>query len=136
MSSFTAPLVLEQIPGTCLWRMDRTLEYHAGTYPSAEVYLVPRGFRTDLASIPRPLWSVLGHPAGSYAAAAVVHDWLYAWQPVTRARADALFLEGMGVLGVPWAQRRALYLGVRAGGWAPWRRHAERLAADWPRWDT
>lgn len=129
MSSFTEPLQIEQIPGTGLWRTSRRLVYYAGFEGSGEVYVVPPGHYTDLASVPRTLWSVVGHPAGCYAAAAVLHDWLYDTGVVSRARADALFLEAMGVLGVRWSQRWALYLGVRAGGWAAWRRHRRRDAS-------
>ncbi|MEW6489986.1 MAG: DUF1353 domain-containing protein [Thermodesulfobacteriota bacterium] len=118
MSSFTEPLRVEQIPGTRLWATLRELEYYAGREGSDEVYRVPAFFRTDFASVPRLFWTLVGHPAGRYAAAAVLHDWLYDTAVVSRARADALFLEGMGVLGVRRSQRWALYLGVRVGGWA------------------
>lgn len=39
---------------------------------------VPSGFQTDGASIPRFLWSVIGHPMTvKYIRAAIVHDYLY-----------------------------------------------------------
>ncbi len=123
MSSFTSLLAVVQLLRTGLWRTARPLVYHAGFEGSGERYTVPQGFCTDFASVPRVLWSLVGNPVGRYAAAAVLHDWLYATAPVDRARADALFLEAMGVLGVRWSQRWALYLGVRLGGWLAWRRH-------------
>ena len=124
MSSFTDPLEVIQVGAR--WRTLRPIRYHAGTEDSAEVYAIPEGFLTDFASIPRPLWSLVGHPAGRYAQAAVLHDWLYATAPVPRARADGLLLEAMGVLGVRWSQRWAIYLGVRLGGWMAWAGHRRR----------
>lgn len=119
MSSFTDPLILEQLPDGEHWRTTRHLEYHAGAEDSQEVYTVPEGFVTDGASIPQFAWGIVGHPLGLYAAAAVLHDWLYRTAPVCRLRADELLLEAMAVLGVGWIRRRTIYRAVRwFGGWA------------------
>jgi hypothetical protein len=76
---------------------------------------VPAGFVTDLASIPRVLWSLLP-PHGRYAKAAIIHDWLYATGIGGREYADDVFLEAMEVLGVsPW-KRKTMYWAVRAFG--------------------
>lgn len=83
---------------------------------------VPAGFKTDLASIPKILWNILP-PVGRYDAAAVVHDYLYQHNGVTRAEADAVLREAMEVLGVRWSQRWAIYAGVRVGGWKTWNRY-------------
>lgn len=83
---------------------------------------VPKGFKTDLASIPRVLWNVLP-PVGRYNKAAVVHDFLYQNNGCTRAEADAVLNEAMRVLGVRVTQRWAIYAGVRLGGWVVWRRY-------------
>lgn len=127
MSSFTEPLEVRQAPDGH-WVTTRAMEYHAGEYPSDEIYTVPAGFKTDFASIPRVLWTAVGHPAGRYAQAAVFHDEWYRSGRITRRRADALFLEGMDVLCVPWAVRRTLWAGVRIGGWVVWRSHRRRQA--------
>jgi hypothetical protein len=42
-----------------------------------ELVIVPRGFETDYASIPRAFWVILA-PTGKHTYAAVVHDYLYA----------------------------------------------------------
>jgi hypothetical protein len=86
--------------------------------------VVPVGFRTDLASIPRALWNIL--PKSSrYDRAAVVHDWLYWRAPadVTRAQADAVFREAMASLGVAAVTRWAMYLAVRVNAGAVWARY-------------
>ena len=55
---------------------------------------VPTGFVTDLASIPQFFWCIL-RPDGSYAAPAIVHDYLYWTQPVSREVADDVFRAAM-----------------------------------------
>ena len=93
-----------------------------------EVVVVPIGFRTDLASVPRVLWALLP-PFGRYDAAAVLHDYLYfAPARMTRADADAVLYEGMLALHVLPFTRWSIYLGVRLGGWVAWRRYRRFLA--------
>jgi len=124
MSSFTAPLDVRQHGDQ--WFTLRAFVYYAGSLESDEYYTVPAQFRTDFASIPRMLWTLIGHPAGKYAQAAVLHDWLYATAPVSRQRADALFFEAMGVLRVRRSRQWALWSGVRVGGWWAWWGHRRR----------
>ncbi len=81
---------------------------------------VPAGFITDLASVPRPLWSLFP-PHGEYAKAAILHDYLYQFQIGTRASADKAFLSAMESLGVPAWKRWSLYAAVRVFGGAAWR---------------
>jgi hypothetical protein len=73
---------------------------------------VPAWFVTDLASIPRWCWAIFP-PVGKYDGAAVLHDWLYRAGGVTRAQADAVFQEAMGVLHVGRVVRWVLYRAVR-----------------------
>jgi hypothetical protein len=77
--------------------------------------VVPAGSYTDFASIPRGLWSLF--PKDDYAQAAVIHDWAYQTKALTRATADAVFKEGLAVLGAPRWKQWVLYLAVRAFGW-------------------
>lgn len=82
-------------------------------------YTVPRGFITDLASIPfflRGMFNVNGLSREP----AVLHDWLYCCQYTTRAEADALFLEALEDCGVGWVTRHAMYAAVRSAGWLYW----------------
>jgi Protein of unknown function (DUF1353) len=93
--------------------------------------VVPKGFVTDLASVPRILWAYLP-PFGNYTAAAIVHDFLYTMQhvhggPIKRSFADRVFLHGMAHLGVRETQRLVMYRAVRAFGWIPWHRHRNRV---------
>lgn len=120
MSSFTAPLEVRQVGGST-WAILREMTYYAGHLGSDEAYTVPYGFVTDFASIPRVFWTLIGHPAMDYAQAAVLHDYLYTVRVTTRQRADGLFLEAMGVLGVPTWKAWVLYAAVRSAGWIFWR---------------
>lgn len=79
------------------------------------IVTVPRGFVTDLASVPRlPL--VYWLCGGRANKPSVVHDFLYGSGIVSREKADAVFLEAMEVVGVPAVYRRLMWAGVRAGG--------------------
>lgn len=102
--------------------------------------IVPQDFETDLASVPRWVWSLFNIlPFGLHAAAAVIHDWLYKHQgfiPVlqehidgkwvdinyifSREECDKMFAHIMREARVaPW-KRRSMYLAVRVFGVFYW----------------
>jgi len=56
-----------------------------------------------------------------YKLAAVVHDYLYWYQPCERGEADNLLAIAMEEEGVAFSDRAAVYAGVRAGGAQAWR---------------
>ena len=78
--------------------------------------VVPVGFETDFASVPR--LPVLFFLAGGFAKApSVVHDFLYSeHNNFTREQADAVFLEAMEVDGVSAWRRNGMYQAVRLFG--------------------
>lgn len=125
MNHFPDKLLYEDVTaqgdGTLALRLYRSFRYNVGGEKSGIVVTVPAGFVTDLASVPRFFWRIVP-PFGKYTPAAVVHDFLYSSQNLSRAMADAVFLEAMGVLGVPKWKRVSMYLAVRCFGWGPWRR--------------
>lgn len=84
-------------------------------------HVVPVGFKTDLASIPRPFRNTI-NVNGKSRRAAVLHDYLYSGRCVARVDADRLFLDAMAADGVGWVTRRAMYAAVRAAGWVYFRR--------------
>lgn len=108
------------------WRLDQPFTARWGRYS----FRLPAKFRTDLASIPRLLrWLI--PQIGRHIQAAIVHDLLYRWpsvrQGLTRAQVDKMFLDAMEFLGVPLWKRQLMYAGVRAGGWASWKKPLETL---------
>lgn len=82
---------------------------------AGRILTVPAGFKTDLASVPRlpVVYLLCGGRANK---PAVLHDWLYSSGTLPRDVCDAVFLEAMGVVGVPWVYRKLMYAGVRLGG--------------------
>ena len=100
-----------------------------------------RGIVTDIASVPRILW-VLIPPDGDQRAAALPHDELYQyqgrlpkgrifswrdekWEDISdchwsRKDSDKFLANILDAAGSSKLKRRAMYLGVRIGGWHPW----------------
>lgn len=98
------------------------------SYSKGEI-VVPAGFDTDYASIPRIFWNIYP-PDGSYTEAAVIHDFLYYEQPFDRDECDLVFYEAMTALGVPWLRRQIIYRAVRLGGWHAWHKRASEIASE------
>ncbi|MFQ5792961.1 MAG: DUF1353 domain-containing protein, partial [Acidobacteriota bacterium] len=110
------------------WVVMRPFGYEVGAEGSDDVIEVPVGFQTDFASIPRVFWIFLPK-WGTYGNASVIHDWLYWEQSRLRSKADAIFREAMGVLGVRAAVRQVMYWAVRSFGCLAWyRNQADRVA--------
>ena len=74
--------------------------------------VVPSGFETDLASIPR-IFTPLFPKNGRHRAAAIVHDYLCRTNYEPRSMADKVFLEAMKVLEVPRWRRWSMFAAVR-----------------------
>lgn len=87
-------------------------------------FMVHRGFKTDLASVPRIGWlyAILGGHADD---AAVVHDFLYSTHLVDRATADAVLYEACFCSGVAHWRAWCLWAGVRIGGASHWQVSSE-----------
>lgn len=110
MSAFTSPADLRMLDNY-QWELLTEFDYHVGSLPSESVIRIPAGTVTDLATVPRVLWTIFP-PHGRYAKAAIVHDYLYAQGIGTKAWADRVFLEAMEVLGVPKWRRFLMYWAV------------------------
>lgn len=116
---FFDPLVV-QWTGSNSWILHNELRCEAD---NGEVFYIPAGLTTDLASIPRVLWSFLP-PQGPWARASVLHDWLYEQRyysdkmdsDAARRECDRLFWEAMRDDGVDKETRDMIYSAVRAFG--------------------
>ncbi len=111
----------------------------------------PKGFVTDLASIPKSLQGLFS-PDGEWASAAVIHDMVYqslkekmvpatSEIPIeklnrhhTRLLADRLFLLGMRAIGVNFVTRGAMYNAVRAFGKSSY--GGKPMASDYGVWNV
>lgn len=83
--------------------------------------VVPEGFRSDFASVPRvpvAYWLF----GGAADEAAVVHDWLYTSNVtgVTREQADNVFAEASKVLGIAAWRRGPMWAAIRLFGGSHW----------------
>jgi len=81
--------------------------------------IVPRGFITDLASIPRALQNVFS-VNGLSRAPSVVHDYLYCIQDRERLQCDNILVEAMRSRGIDDITCDTFFYAVRAGGAAHW----------------
>ncbi len=111
---FDPPSAVLRTGGADGWTLAEPLTYVG----RRDRFTVPAGFRTDLATVPRPvLWLV--PESGRYTLAAVLHDWLctvgIATGAVTSRDADGIFRRAMREAGVPVLLRWLMWTGVRWG---------------------
>ena len=81
-------------------------------------WVANKGLRTDCASIPRLLWSLVGNPcSGSYRRAAVVHDrYCIDMALATSDDVHEMFYNAMLAAGTPKHQALVMYSAVYAAG--------------------
>lgn len=113
MSSFTKPLILEALQTTNNGRgeflVHEPFEYEVGYLGSGDKIVIPKGFKTDLCSIPwfaRPFIPL----SGPYAKPALLHDWLIENDP---SRASDIFQEALDVSGINIVLRHILVVSVK-----------------------
>ena len=134
---FPCPLRVAPVMGGD-WRKRKLLNdfCYRMSADAVKLIVVPEGFVTDYASIPKIFWSFL--PSwGPYGPAAVVHDYLYRRRdtitvpdPDTPAQkiknsrkiADKIFKVAMKHCGVGWIKRNIIYWAVRLCGWKAWKK--------------
>lgn len=146
--AFDSELSIQAV-GPAEWRLTSPLIW---TGTEGDTFIVPLGFRTDFATVPRILhWRIL--PYGPYTRAAVLHDWLLtelaAWhrshplggretwdtsRPMANSRdADGIFRRAMEDLGVRWSRRWIMWAAVRWGAlFNPRRAYGRQIWRDLP----
>ena len=124
------PVPLTPFADGANWVVEKPLVYEIAD--TGRRVVVPEGFVTDFASIPRPLWPIYPR-TGRYQFPAVVHDFLYWEQSTTREDADRIFLQGMKESTVAKKDRLIIFNAVRIGGSAAWNRNQEDKKKGLPR---
>lgn len=95
---------------------------------AGKLHVVPEGFLTDFASVPRlAQWLI---DDDDFAPAAVLHDWFYASHIVTKREADALFREALRSLGCGWLSSWIQWRAVHRLGFIAWNSRREKLIED------
>jgi len=121
MSYFIGDLTLT-LAGSKHWILSKELIYVS---ERLDRIIIPKGFKTDGASIPKLFWSIIDHPLnGKHAKAAVLHDYLYYTQRFTRRIADKLFLEAMKADNVSFIRRHIMYYAVKWFGKSAWKSYS------------
>lgn len=70
------------------------LKYH---HSDGLDFIIPKGFKTDFASIPRIFWNIIA-PLGKHTLPSVLHDYLYTFGHslgISRKQADKIFFDAM-----------------------------------------
>ena len=115
---YRGKLILQPLDDGRFWELE--MEFAFKTPYHAEWITIPKGFLTDMASIPA-LMQWFEQPAtGKHRKAAVCHDYLYRNGIGKRKHADDAFLYLMKMSGVSYVKRYALYSAVRAFGGFHW----------------
>jgi hypothetical protein len=96
-------------------------------YEKDHEIIVPKGFKTDLASIPKLLRWFVSNDDGRIRSPAIVHDWVYynrgrvGEKLYSRQDADNLFYRTLRFLKVSKGKAKLMYYAVRLGGYFVWR---------------
>lgn len=122
-AGFLAPLRTEKIgPRRVLLTDD--LPFRTLLFGRPGIFVAPRGFQSDLASIPRVAWMVFP-PTDDYDPAAVIHDAAYGHALLTehgdrvhvvKLWADRLFREALRACGVGPVRAALMYQAVHRFG--------------------
>jgi len=88
------------------------------------IVVIPRGYVTDHASVPRAFWSLIPPVADEIAEASIPHDYFYSLdsEEVTRKFADECLKEIARVNGASWITAQAAHKAVRAASWGLYRK--------------
>jgi hypothetical protein len=115
-SAFLSDFCIKLVDGDKIWKLHEALVYDSELLDCRVI--VPEGFETDLASVPRvPVaYTLYG---GKAHRESVIHDYLYRIDayPVTSFQmANSVFLEAMVARNKPFYVRYPMYMGVCLGG--------------------
>lgn len=101
----------------CDGRRMKLIEAFCFTDADGMPWPVPPETIVDGASIPRPLWSLIGGPfEGKYRASSVIHDYYCDVRTADWKAVHLVFYRGMLVSGVSWFTAKIMYTAVYYAG--------------------
>lgn len=110
-----------------LVRLIEDFAYHAN---DGALIVAPAGLCSDGASIPSPLWALLGHPLSSMNAPfGLIHDWLYRSGIYARGMADLYAFDMARCAGHSDKDAIEIYVGLHQFGFVAWNENAKKRAA-------
>lgn len=120
MSSFTKSLIVEVLDKGTIYKIAEEFTYYRSDDKNSLIK-VPKGFKTNFASIPRLFWNIYPPTGGGtkgtkYGKSAVLHDYLYETKMYNRKECDKIFLEAMKAMEVNFFTRYLFYYCVRLFG--------------------
>ncbi|EQM70952.1 DUF1353 domain-containing protein [Pseudomonas tohonis] len=118
---FKAALELRSLPELDAWETTMPLPYMT---QDDRLVVVPTGYRTDLASVPRLAWRIVPRDHAQARRPAVVHDYIYTSQThrFTKEEADRIFQQALIEEGMNRALAWLMWCAVRIGGRGNWGR--------------
>lgn len=89
---------------------------------------IPPGFITDFASTPQlmRMFKVFDPLSSGSIFGALPHDWLYCLQDRDRSVCDDILRKALIDSGMQPYAARMYWMGVRMGGWVPWRKRLKK----------
>lgn len=123
MNAFLTRLEISPLPDGRNWELEGNFVYCVDAASDGDTLIIPKGFVTDLASVPRIFWNIYP-PFGKYTEAAVIHDYGYRFAGAyiggshlyTKKEVDNLFRDAMKLCGVGVFSRFILYQAVSKFG--------------------
>lgn len=118
---FKSDLELRSLPQADAWEVIQPLAYMT---QDERLVLVPVGYRTDLASVPRLAWRIVPRDHAQARRPAVAHDYIYTHQThrFTKAEADQIFHQALIEEGMGKVLAWLMWCAVRLGGRGNWGR--------------
>jgi len=118
MSHFSTAFIAEAVEKG--WKLQQELVYYSDLL--GKTIVVPKGYFTDLASVPQIMQFVVPVANARNRKAAVVHDYLCTHGVelgivANQKQADKVFREALRVLGLGRVRSAALYYPVRTYQW-------------------
>lgn len=103
------------VPHQDILELTENLEYYDAR--SKQLFVIPKGFRWDGASIPQELWILMGHPfSKAVRASSCLHDFLYENEVIPKKKADQMFADALQEEGMEYNLANMFYLGTRLAG--------------------